>query len=107
MDPFCYLCFTFVFIILSCLFLAALERPDLLALLCVMFPCVFVTFHNVVLGQVGYLIVLIPGIAFFFSLILEKNSKDRIYPNKYTCSYKCSPTTSLVYSIQTSDFQSI
>ena len=23
-DPFCYLCFTFVFIILSCLFLAAL-----------------------------------------------------------------------------------
>ena len=28
LEPFCYLCFTFVFIILSCLFLAALWSPD-------------------------------------------------------------------------------
>ena len=26
-DPFCYFCFTFVFIILSCLFLEALRSP--------------------------------------------------------------------------------
>ena len=35
------------------------ERADLLALLCVMFPCVFVTFPYGVSGQVWYLIVLI------------------------------------------------
>ena len=38
------------------------ERTDLLALLYVMFPCVFVTFPYRVLGQVGYLIVSIPDI---------------------------------------------
>ena len=36
------------------------ERADLLALLCVMFPCVFVTFPYGVLGQVWCLIVSIP-----------------------------------------------
>ena len=51
MDPFCYLCFTFVFIILSCLFLASWEMADLLALMRVMFPCVFVTFPYGVLGS--------------------------------------------------------
>ena len=34
-------------------------QSDLLALLCVMFSCVFVTFPHGVLGQVWYLIVLI------------------------------------------------
>ena len=38
------------------------ERADLLALLCVMFSCVFVTFPYGVLGQVWYLIVSIPDI---------------------------------------------
>ena len=33
------------------------EMADLLALLCVMFSCVFVTFPHVVLSQVWYLIV--------------------------------------------------
>ena len=33
------------------------ERANLLALLCVLFYCVFVTFPCGVLGQVGYLIV--------------------------------------------------
>ena len=52
----------FVFVILSCLFLAGWERADLLALLCQMFSCVFVTCHYCVLGQVWYLIVSIPDI---------------------------------------------
>ena len=39
-----------------------LERANLLALLCVMFYCVFVTFPCGVLGQVWYLIVSIPDL---------------------------------------------
>ena len=38
----------------------ALERANILALLYVMFSCVFVTFICGVLGQVWYLIVSIP-----------------------------------------------
>ena len=34
MDPLCYLCFRFVFIMRSCLFLAALCLPDPLSLVC-------------------------------------------------------------------------
>ena len=41
-----------------------LGRADLLALLCVTFPCTFVTFPYGVLYQVRYLIVLIPDLAF-------------------------------------------
>ena len=33
-DHFCYYCFVFVLVILSCLFLAVWERAELLALLC-------------------------------------------------------------------------
>ena len=47
------------------------ERADLLALLCVMFYCVFVTFPCVVLGQVKCLIVSIPDLcllSYFFDL---------------------------------------
>ena len=67
MDAFCYLCFMFVFVMLSCPFLTALlvtcwEGADLLALLCLMFSCVFVTSPYGVSGQVWYLIVLIPDI---------------------------------------------
>ena len=36
----------------SSLVVTYLERADLLALLCVLFPCVFVTFQNDVLGLV-------------------------------------------------------
>ena len=54
-----FLLFMFVFAILSCLFLAALWT--LLALLYVVFFC-FVTFPYVVLGQVWYLIVVIPDL---------------------------------------------
>ena len=38
------------------------ERANLLALLCVMFNCVFVTFPCGVLGQVSYLVVCIPDL---------------------------------------------
>ena len=46
MDPFfCYLRFVCVFVVLSCLFLAALWSADLLGLLCVMFSCVLSLSH--------------------------------------------------------------
>ena len=49
------------------------EKADLLALLCVLFVCVFVTIPNGVQGQVTYLIVSIPDIClltyFHFSAI--------------------------------------
>ena len=60
MDPFCHLCFTFVFVTLSCLFLAALWSGKGLSswLSCILcFSCVFVTFPYDVLGQVWYLVV--------------------------------------------------
>ena len=65
MDHFCYLCF--VFVMFSCLFivvmwLPAVERVDLLALLYVMLHCTFVTFQCGVLGQVWCLIVSIPDL---------------------------------------------
>ena len=44
------------------LVLTCWERPDLLAPLCVMFSCDFVTFAYGVVGQVWYLIVLIPDL---------------------------------------------
>ena len=36
-DYFCCLCLMFVFVVLFCLFLVALERADLLALMCLCF----------------------------------------------------------------------
>ena len=50
MDHFCVLCLTLAFIyytvlsIICSLVITCWERADLLALLCVMFTCVFVTF---------------------------------------------------------------
>ena len=54
-----------MFVMFSGLFVAALWSPAgkgayLLALLCVMFSCMFVTFPCGVLGQVSYLIVSLP-----------------------------------------------
>ena len=56
-----------MFVMLSCLFIAALWSPaekgaNLLALLYVMFSCVFVTFLCGILGQVWYLTVSIPDL---------------------------------------------
>ena len=64
MDPLSYLCFAFVchtVLFVPCsLVVTCWETADFLALLYVMFPCVFVTFPYGVLGQVWFLIVLIP-----------------------------------------------
>ena len=65
MDHFCYLCF--VFVMFSCLFIAALWSPvgkglASSALLYAMIYCGFVTFPCGVLGQMWYLIVLIPDL---------------------------------------------
>ena len=58
---FCYLCVVFVchtVLSVPCSFVATyLEGAALLALLYVMFSCIFVTFPYGVLGQVWYLIV--------------------------------------------------
>ena len=63
-DHLCYL--YFVFVMLSCLFIAALWSPAGKGLafcpLFVMFNCVFVTFPCGSLGQVWYLIVSIPDL---------------------------------------------
>ena len=64
MDHLCYLCL--VIVMLLRLFIAALwvtcwERADLLALVCDVY-CGFVTFPCGILGQVWYLIVLIPDL---------------------------------------------
>ena len=49
-------------VILSCMLLAALWRPDHFTLLYVISICVFVTFRYGVLGQVWYLIVSLPDL---------------------------------------------
>ena len=78
MDLFCYLCFVFVchtVLSVPCILeVTCCERADLLALLYVMFSCVFVTFPYDVSGQVWYLIVLIPELAYFFTLYDAKKT---------------------------------
>ena len=73
MDYLCYLCF--VFVMLSCLFIAALWSPAGKRLTSwlsfMMFNCVFVTFPCGILGRVWYLIVSFPDlccISYFFSV---------------------------------------
>ena len=46
------------------------EKTDLLALVYVMFSCVFATFPYGVLGQVWYLIVSIPDLCFLFFILI-------------------------------------
>ena len=64
MDHLCYVCL--VFFMLSHLFIATLWSPAgkglTSRLLFVMFNCAFVTFPCGILGQVWYLIVLIPDL---------------------------------------------
>ena len=72
MDHLCYLCL--VIVLLSGRFIAALWSPagkGLTVWLSVMFDCVFVTFPCDILGQVWYLIVLIPDfchLSYFFRI---------------------------------------
>ena len=67
MNHLCYLCL--VFVMLSCLFIAALWSPAGKELtswfLFVMFNCVFVTFPCGILGQMWYLVVSIPDLCPF------------------------------------------
>ena len=49
------------------------ERSDLLALLYVMFSCVFATFPYSGLGQVWYLIVSIPGLCLLSNLYVQED----------------------------------
>ena len=80
MDHFRYLCFMFVsYTVLSVpcsLVVTCWEQADLLALLYVVFSCVFVTFPCGVLGQVRYLIVSIPDL-----ILTQKVSMIRKYHN--------------------------
>ena len=72
MDDLCYLCL--VFVMLSCLFIAALWSPAgkglTSLLLFVVSNCDFVTFPRGILGQVWYLIVLIPDLCRLILLLL-------------------------------------
>ena len=61
----CVSCHTVLFVPCS-LLVTCWERTDLLAILYVMFFCVFVTVPYDVLGQVWYLIVWIPGPSPYF-----------------------------------------
>ena len=62
------ICLRYVILSVSCsLVVTCWERADLMALLCVMFSCVFVTFTNDVLGQVWYLFASIPDICFLLN----------------------------------------
>ena len=68
-DPFCYcvfrVCLLYAVLSVPCsLLVKCRKRPDVLALLCVMFSCVLFTFPYDVLGQVPvwYLIVSIPDL---------------------------------------------
>ena len=62
------------------------ERADLLAFLCVMFYCVFVTFPCNVLERVWCLIVLIPGLEV---IKLEYSLKLKIKHNDLLLAYTC------------------
>ena len=73
-DPFCYLCFIFILIMLSCLLLAALWSPAGKGLTswlsCMLCFCVFfVTFPYGVPGQIWYLNVSIPDFKPFSLLV--------------------------------------
>ena len=70
MDPFSYLCFVFVFVIPCSIVITCWERAYLMALLCVMFSYVFVTFPYAGPGRVWYLIVLIAYFCLFLTLVL-------------------------------------
>ena len=60
MDHLCYLCL--VCVMLSSLVVTCWERADLLALVCDVYNCIFVTFPCGILGQVWYLIESIPDL---------------------------------------------
>ena len=80
MDPFCYLCFTFALLYrLVCSLQPCdhlLGRADLLALFCMVFPCVFFHFTLWCLGSGVYLLVSIPDLCLLLYVhVLKVNQK--------------------------------
>ena len=76
MDHLCYLCVLCLSCFRVCLFLALWSPAQKVLtywLLIVMFNCVFVTFPCGILGQVWYLIVIIPdlcGLSYFINFCI-------------------------------------
>ena len=82
------------------LVVASWERANLLALLYMMFSCVYVTFPCRVLGQVWYLIVLIPDLCFvmvngdpqdglFYSTLTLMIDSNNLYPCHWHITKTC------------------
>ena len=69
-----YLCYAVLSVPCS-IVITCWERADLLALLCVMFSCVFVTFSYGVPCQMWYFIVLIPDLCLFPYFVVLKDKK--------------------------------
>ena len=72
----------FVIVTLSCLIIAALWSPagkkaNLLALLCVMFYCVFITYPCGVLGQVWHLIVSISDLCLLTCFVKDVSGQGQ------------------------------
>ena len=70
-DPFCYLCFMFVVVMLSCRLLAVLLLPDLLAVLYVMCSGVLSLSHMVFQVMCGTSMNRLQIFAFSFTLIIS------------------------------------
>ena len=79
----CFFCGSFLFIFQVCLYYTVLsvpcslvvtywERVDLWTLLCVMFPCVFVTFPYGVMGQLSHSIISIPDPCFSIGHVVSE-----------------------------------
>ena len=83
MDPFSYLCFVLCLSLSYRLVCSVYpcghlwERVDLLALLAVVVPCVFVTYLYDDLGQVWYMIVSIPDLCLLLLNYLILVDKDK------------------------------
>ena len=72
MDPVCYLCIMFVFVVTCSLLIACWKRADLLALLCVVFSCGFVTFSYGVSDQMWYMYLIVWKLVFAFLSTLKR-----------------------------------
>ena len=82
MDPNFVICVS-RFSLSYCLFFSWRERDNLLALWYMLFSCTFVTSPYVVLGQVWYLIVLIPDLSLFHNSLLASFGDKKIADNTY------------------------
>ena len=76
-----YFCYLSLFFLLSCLLMTCWE--NLLDPLCAKFSCVLVTFPYGVLGQVWYLIVLIPDLFLLSYFVLLKACSTLGHSHKF------------------------